>query len=203
MLVNQESSSITKKNRRKPELDACLFNDMIIGEEANMKYNITGKQPNSKMCLVCGMKNPFGLKSFFYETDTKELIAVFKTLDEHQSYPNRLHGGIATAMLDETIGRAILMHHNEEIWGVTLEIKTRFKKPIPLDSELKVIGRITKENNRFFEGTGELILSNGEVAATAEGKYLKLPIDEITDFDREENEWRVIRSDNDPESIEI
>jgi hypothetical protein len=48
-----------------------------------------------------------------------------------------------------------------------------------------------------------LILSNGEIAATAEGKYLKLPLDEISDFDREENEWRVIHSDDDPESVEI
>jgi len=168
-----------------------------------MKYKIIGKQPNSKMCLVCGMKNPFGLKSFFYETDTKELIAVFKPGDEHQSYPNRMHGGIATAMLDETIGRAILMHHDKEIWGVTIEIKIRFRKPMPLNEEIKVIGRIAKEGSRFFEGTGELILRNGEIAATAEGKYLKLPLDEIADFDREENEWRVIQSDDDPESIEI
>lgn len=68
---------------------------------------------------------------------------------------------------------------------------------------LRVIGRITKEGSRFFEGTGELLLSNGDIAVTAEGKYLKLPLDQIADFDREENEWRVISSDNDPSSIEI
>lgn len=102
-----------------------------------MRHTITGKQPNSRMCLVCGMKNPLGLKAFFYETDAKELIAIFKTIEEHQSYPNRLHGGIAAAILDETIGRAILMHHEKEVWGVTVEFKTRFKKAIPLNDELK------------------------------------------------------------------
>lgn len=168
-----------------------------------MNYRITGKQPNSKMCLVCGMKNSFGLKAFFYETEAKELIAVFRPIEEHQSYPGRLHGGIATAILDETIGRAILMHHEQEIWGVTIELKTRFKKAIPLNEELKVVGRITKNSNRFFEGTGELILSNGEIAVTAQGKYLKLPLDDIADFDREANEWRVITSAQDPTHIEI
>jgi len=163
-----------------------------------MKHKITGKQPNSKLCLVCGMKNPFGLKAFFYETEKKELIAIFNTCEEHQSYPGRLHGGITAAILDETIGRAILMHHEKEIWGVTVELKIRFKKPIPLDQELKVVGRITKESNRLFEGTGELILQNGEIAVTCEGKYLKLPLDGIADFDREENEWRVVPSDKDP-----
>jgi len=168
-----------------------------------VNYRITGKQPNSKMCLVCGMKNSFGLKAFFYETEAKELIAVFRPIEEHQSYPGRLHGGIATAILDETIGRAILMHHEQEIWGVTIELKTRFKKAIPLNEELKVVGRITKNSNRFFEGTGELILSNGEIAVTAQGKYLKLPLDDIADFDREANEWRVITSAQDPTHIEI
>lgn len=168
-----------------------------------MNHKITGKQPNSKMCLVCGMKNPFGLKAFFYETEKKELVAVFKPGEGHQSYPGRLHGGIAAAILDETIGRAVLMHHKQEIWGVTAELKIRFKKPIPLDEELKVIGRITKESNRLFEGSGELVLSNGDIAVTCEGKYLKLPLDDVADFDREENEWRVIPSDSDPASIEI
>jgi acyl-coenzyme A thioesterase PaaI-like protein len=149
------------------------------------------------------MKNPFGLKAFFYETAKKELVAVFKPGDEHQSYPGRLHGGIAAAILDETIGRAILMHYKQEIWGVTAELKMRFKKPIPLNEELKVVGRITKDGNRLFEGSGQLILNNGDVAVTCEGKYLKLPLDDIADFDREENEWRVVSSDQDPENIEI
>lgn len=168
-----------------------------------MNHRIIRKQPSSKMCLVCGMKNPFGLKAFFYETEKKELIAVFRTCAEHQSYPGRLHGGIAAAILDETIGRAILMHHEQEIWGVTAELKMRFKKPIPLNEELKVVGRITKESNRLFEGSGELILQNGDIAVTCEGKYIKLPIDDIADFDRKENEWRVIHSEKDPENIVI
>ena len=112
-----------------------------------MEHKITGKQPNSKLCLVCGMKNPFGLKAFFYETEKKELIAVFKTCEEHQSYPGRLHGGIAAAIMDETIGRAILMHYEKEIWGVTAELKLRFKKPIPLDQEQwqKTVDRIVSD----------------------------------------------------------
>lgn len=149
------------------------------------------------------MKNGLGLKALFYETSNKELIAVFKPLDEHQSYPGRLHGGIAAAILDETIGRAILMHHEREIWGVTIEFKMRFKKPVPLEEELTVVARITKEGKRAFEGTGELLLRNGEVAVTGEGKYLKLPLDDIADFDREANEWRIIASDEDPDTIEI
>ena len=168
-----------------------------------MRYQVMGKQPNSKMCLVCGLKNRFGLRSFFYELDNEELLAIFRPMAEHQSYPGRLHGGIATAILDETIGRAIMMKHDEEIWGVTLEFTIRFKKPIPLDGEVRAVGRITRDGNRSFEGTGEILLQDGTVAAEGQGKYIKLPLDKIAGFDVETQEWRVVPTESDPETIEF
>ena len=116
-----------------------------------MRYKVKRKQPNSKMCLVCGLKNEFGLYTSFYELENGELMAVFQPRDVHQSYPGRLHGGIISTILDETIGRAIMISHNHEFWGVTMEITVRFKKPVPLDEELRVIGRITKDAKRIFE----------------------------------------------------
>ncbi|MCB0223723.1 MAG: PaaI family thioesterase, partial [Anaerolineae bacterium] len=102
-----------------------------------MPYRVTGKQPNSKMCLVCGLKNSAGLKAHFYELENGEIVALFTALEEHQSYPGRLHGGIATAILDETIGRAILTKYGEMIWGVTTEFSVRFRRPVPLNEELQ------------------------------------------------------------------
>lgn len=168
-----------------------------------MQYRVTSKQPNSKMCLVCGLKNAIGLKAWFYELENNEVMAVCDPLEEHQSYPNRLHGGIAAALLDETIGRAIMMAHDDDIWGVTLEFTIRYKKPIPLDKELRVIGRITQERRRFFKGTGELLLPDGSIAAEAHGKYLKFPLEEIADFDFEEQEWKITKSENDPAVFDI
>ena len=55
----------------------------------------------------------------------------------------------------------------------------------------------------MFEGTGEIILPDGKVAVTARGKYLKVPIEKIADFDIEENEWRVVELESDPKEIEI
>jgi acyl-coenzyme A thioesterase PaaI-like protein len=165
-----------------------------------MNIKITGKQPNSKLCFVCGLKNSLGLQAEFFETG-HELIAFFKPKEEHQSYPGRLHGGIASTILDETIGRAIMIGRNEMIWGVTVELSVKFRKPVPLNQTLKVAVRITSENSRFFEGTGELILPDESIAVTATGKYMKQPIDKIADFDLTENEWRVNKKDSDPEYV--
>lgn len=167
-----------------------------------MKYKVIKKQQNSKMCLVCGLENQLGLKASFYELGNDELVAIFKPLEEHQSYPGRMHGGIAGTILDETIGRAIMIKEND-IWGVTVELTIKFNKPIPLKEELKVIGRITKDSSRLFEGTGEIVLKNGEVAASAWGKYLKMPIHKIADFNKDDQEWQVILSPDEPCEIDI
>lgn len=150
------------------------------------------KQPNSKMCFVCGMKNVAGLKAFFYEQDDGSVVARFTPQEVHQGYPGRLHGGVATAILDETIGRAIMVRYGEEVWGVTAELHIRFKAPVPLGQELRAVGRITRDTRRMFEGEGELLLPDGTVAVTAHGKYIKLPLEAIGTFDPEEQEWRVI-----------
>jgi acyl-coenzyme A thioesterase PaaI-like protein len=168
-----------------------------------MKRKVTRKQPNSKMCLVCGLKNSLGLKAHFYELDNKDLVGIFKPIEEHQGYPGRLHGGIISAILDETIGRAVMINYEEDVWFVTVEFHVRFKKPIPLDEEIKVKARITKEKNRIYEGSGEVPLKNGEIAAEGYGKYMKLPIEKIADFDYEEQEWKVVPTKKDPEEIDI
>ena len=168
-----------------------------------MRHKVARKQHNSKMCFICGLKNGSGLKASFYETENNELIALFRPTAEHQSYPGRLHGGIASAILDETIGRAILIGNSETVWGVTIELQVEYKKPIPLDAEIKVVARVTEEGNRFFNGTGEIVLPSGDVAVTARGRYLKASLEKIADFDPVENEWQVIERPDDPESIEL
>ena len=155
------------------------------------------------MCLVCGLKNPHGLKGSFFELDNGELVCIVTPCEEHQSYPGRLHGGITTALLDETIGRAIMINHDDNLWGVTVELTVKFKKPIPLDKELRVVGRITSESSRFFEGTGEILLPDGEVGASGIGKYIKLPLERIADFDAEEQEWKITPKKNDPGVIDF
>jgi acyl-coenzyme A thioesterase PaaI-like protein len=168
-----------------------------------MQHAVVRKQENSKSCLVCGLKNPFGLQAAFYELENGELVCMFTPSEMHQSYPRRMHGGIAAALLDETIGRAILMRSEHVVWGVTLEVTTKFRKPIPLDQQLRVVGRITLETSRLFEGTGEIYLPDGQIAATGFGKYMKLPINKIADFDEAEQEWKVNLLDTDPKSFDV
>jgi uncharacterized protein (TIGR00369 family) len=157
------------------------------------------KQPNSRMCFICGERNTAGLHLRFYEQDDGTILSKFTGRDHHQSYPGRMHGGVITAALDETIGRAIMIKYGEEIWGVTVELNVRFLKPVPLDTPLRIVGRITNDKSRMFEGAGELLLPDDSVAADCVGKYIKMDLSKIADFDAETEEWYV-RPDPEPES---
>lgn len=165
-----------------------------------MSRRVTAAQNISRMCMVCGTENSAGLHAQFLEVDGDELVAVFRPRPEHQGYPGRLHGGIASTILDETIGRAISIG-DPDAWGVTVELSVRFRKPVPLDQELRVVGRITKDSGRIFEGSGEILLADGTPAVTATGRYMRMSIGKIAEGDFAE-EWFVDERPA-PETIDL
>lgn len=168
-----------------------------------MRLNITKKQPNSRMCFVCGLNNGFGLKSRFFELEDEQLVALFSPAQEHQGYPGRLHGGIAATILDETIGRAIMLRYSDNIWGVTVDFSMKLRKPVPIGEEVRVLGRIVSEGKRSFKGEGEILLADGTVAVEGKGTYLKMDIEKIADFDHQGEDWRVISLPDDPSFVII
>lgn len=167
-----------------------------------MKYKVTNKQYTSKHCFVCGEENKSGLKARFYELENGEVAAIFTAAAEHCGYPGRLHGGVASAIVDETIGRAIAIIE-PNTFSVTLELTVQFKKPVPLGKELKVIGRVISDNGRVYEGTAELLLENGEPAVTGWAKYLKMPIEKIAKTDNIDDELLRTAHPNDLIEIDI
>jgi acyl-CoA thioesterase FadM len=93
--------------------------------------------------------------------------------------------------------------NHDDVWGVTVEINIRYKKPVPLDQELRVVGRIINQRSRMYEGTGEILLPDGEVAVEGYGKYIRLPLEQIADFDYDEQEWKAVIGEDDPQEIEL
>ncbi len=153
-----------------------------------VRRKIVAAQNVSRHCLVCGVDNPSGLHARFYELEGGELLGIFSAGSEHQSYPGRLHGGISSAILDETIGRAILVGQ-PDVWGVTAEFTVRFRAPVPLEGEVRAVARITRDTRRLFEGTGEILLDDGTVAVEARGKYVKMTLADISPEMARDSEW--------------
>ena len=161
------------------------------------------KQPNSYNCFICGVRNDASLRVAFYDTVSDdgrpEVEGRFTGADLHQGYPGRMHGGVATGVLDEVIGRAINSGAGEgepTIWGVAVELAVKFHKPVPLGVELTARGRITRVRRRLFEGTGEIYLPDGSPAVSAEARYLRLNLDKISEVDPATLGWRVYEDED-------
>ncbi len=153
------------------------------------EVSVKDAQKISKMCLVCGQENPYSLQAQFMNLDDGRICGKFTTGDVHQSYPGRVHGGIISAILDETIGRAVQVA-NPDLFGVTIELNVRFRKPVPLGETLTVIAEITEHKRRLFVGDGKLLLEDGTVAAEAHGRYMQMDIDNIADGGLDDDNWR-------------
>ncbi len=143
----------------------------------NVNQETAEKQYSSHMCFVCGVDNDAGLHAHFYQIDDRTCVGRFLPDENHQGYPGRVHGGVISAMLDETLGRAVW--GDAKTWGVTAELTVRYKAPVPLGEMLTVVGRITYERRRLFKAEGELLTADGTVAVEANGTYVKLDLDQI------------------------
>ncbi len=169
-----------------------------------MKVKITKKQFNSAMCIVCGFQNSLSLKTEFYELENKSLCALATLKEIHQGYPGRVHGGITASLLDETIGRAMMPYTGKDIWGVTRSLNVKYKKPVPYNEEIKIIGKITSQNGIIFEGEGYILLPDNTIAVEAQGKFVQMSLEKISSLDpHNKEEWTLIKNTNDPKEIEI
>ena len=133
-------------------------------------------QKNSKNCIICGMENPLGLKATFYELEDGSVASIFTYKSEHQSYPDRTHGGIIAALLDELMGRA-LWAVEPDVYGVTTTLNVTYRKPVPADVKLKARAYITFNSARGFTSKGEMYDNDGNLLAEGNCRYLKLTLE--------------------------
>jgi len=143
---------------------------------------VIGKQRNSKMCIICGLDNEYGLRAPFYNMEDGSVMTVFKYREQHQSYPGRVHGGLITAMLDEMGLRALWAKElTEKTFGVTIDLNTKFRKPVPYDEQLIGKGIIVKETGNFLITEAKIMDKFGNVLANGTVKYVKLDVNKIAE----------------------
>jgi len=131
------------------------------------------RQPDSSMCFVCGRDNPIGLHLTFYIEDQK-IKATFTPGPEHQGWPGIMHGGIASTILDETVGRTAFL---VDMWAVTGRFELHYHHPVPIGQQLTAIGEIVRVRGRILEARGRIVLADGTVAVEAKGMYTRLSDD--------------------------
>jgi uncharacterized protein (TIGR00369 family) len=150
------------------------------------------KQPNSRMCFVCGRQNPVGLKIDFYEdAEDKQVRSELTVPDEYQGYPGVVHGGIVAAILDEVSGRAIMMGGYDEYLMATLRLTIRYRRPTPTGTPLTAVGWVERMGGVGARVAGEIRLADGTVTAECESVLGNLPEEFRTRWEGEKSYWKV------------
>jgi uncharacterized protein (TIGR00369 family) len=125
------------------------------------------------MCFGCSQKNTIGLKLEFEESE-EFLHATWQPAEEHQGYPNILHGGIIAALLDEIGGWCISVKIGTA--GVTMEMRTRYLAPVFISK-----GKITLKASVAEKRTKAVVINcflydgQSKLCAEAEAEYFIYP----------------------------
>jgi acyl-coenzyme A thioesterase PaaI-like protein len=148
------------------------------------------KQPNSRMCFVCGLENESGLRATFYTEAPGRVRVDWTAPDRYQGYPGHLHGGIAAALLDEAAGRTVLGGDPQRFF-VTLKMELRYRKPVPVGVPLVIRGEMIRDRGRIVETRAAIHLPDGSVAVEADVLVAEAPPEITAGTDLDRIGWRV------------
>jgi acyl-coenzyme A thioesterase PaaI-like protein len=151
------------------------------------------RQPNSFGCFVCGLHNPIGLQIVFEEDhEQREVRAWLSVPETYRSYPGVVHGGIVATILDETSGRALMLHAGDEnLFFATARIEVRYRQATPTETPLLAVGWVERAGESRAMVKGELRLEDGTVLASCESLIVRPQPAFLEGWAEEAPYWRV------------
>lgn len=128
--------------------------------------------PWSESCFVCGDANPNGLNARFTVDDGGRVR--LETVIDHvfEGYGDHVHGGVLTALLDETAVWAVI--HSLGRMCTTIQLTVTFRQPVPGGSRVIVVGEVTGRKSRFHLARSEMRDTEDRLLATAEGRFMAM-----------------------------
>jgi len=149
------------------------------------------KQPNSRMCFICGVDNPIGLKLKIYQTSPGVIEATYTAPDHFQGYPGILHGGIVASILDEISGRALMGEPSSPRFMFTGRLQVKYRKNVPTGKPLRIVGKAIKSRGKSAEGWAGIYDLAGDLLAEASTLLIDLPKETIATANLDKLGWKV------------
>ena len=151
------------------------------------------RQPNSLGCFICGIENPIGLRMVFHEDRAAgQVIAELTVPERYRSYPGVVHGGIVATILDETSGRALMLHTGDiNTFFATARLEIRYRQSTPTDTPLVAVGWVDRAGESRARVKGELRLRDGTVLASCESLIVRPNDAFLEGWSEEAPHWRV------------
>ncbi|WP_218122713.1 PaaI family thioesterase [Propionivibrio dicarboxylicus] len=122
--------------------------------------------PSHASCMACGSGDSLGLK--FRAGNGNTVSTIYQPDSRWQGYPNQLHGGMISTMLDAAMTHCLF---RQGIEAVTASLKVRFVEPIPHSTPLNISAKLTKRRRCVFYLNAEITVSS-RVLARAEASFV-------------------------------
>lgn len=151
------------------------------------------KQPNSRMCFICGLENPVGLHLHIYELELGVVQAMYTAPAHFQGYPGVLHGGIVGAILDELSGRALMgSDPMSPRFMFTAKLEIKYRKNVPIGVPLRIVGKAGKSRSRSAESwAGIYDTRTDELLAEANALLMDVPPGQFGASDLDRLGWKI------------
>jgi acyl-coenzyme A thioesterase PaaI-like protein len=130
---------------------------------------------DNDFCFACGALNPAGLQLVF-ERDADVLFTRFTPSRFHQGWRDVLHGGVQATVFDDLMSNCMFRIHHLSV--VTAELATRFRSPVPLDSELEFRAWCSGGRSPLWELQAECRIygrEQGKLLSSARGRFMEVP----------------------------
>ncbi len=96
-----------------------------------IKNPFSGADENSYNCFGCSPANKIGLHLEFWQ-DGEQLVAIWQPRKSFEGWAGILHGGIQATLMDEAAAWLVFVFLKTA--GVTMELSTRFLKPVSVSN---------------------------------------------------------------------
>jgi acyl-coenzyme A thioesterase PaaI-like protein len=148
-------------------------------------------QPNSKMCFICGLENPVGLKLRIYQTEPGVIETTYTAPEHFQGYPGVLHGGIVATILDEISGRAHMGDPSAPRFMFTAKLEVKYRKNVPTNTPLKIIGKAGRTKGKMAEGWAGIYDEHETLLAEANAILINVPQEVLDNTNMDQLGWKV------------
>ena len=122
----------------------------------------------SQGCWVCGEGNRDGFKVKFFSESDDSVFFRAAVPAKYQGYDGVVHGGLISALLDEVMANCFFL---KGIRCVTAEMNVRFLKPLPIEHEIRVVGKIVERMRKMGMAKGWIEDDSGVRYAEGEGAF--------------------------------
>jgi len=120
-------------------------------------------------CFCCGIENDRGFHLSFAYPSVGEAESSLVVPEWCAGWKDVTHGGFLTMLMDELMAHACVAFAAS---AVTAEMSTKFRKPVPTGSTVRVVGRAEKPRGRVIATTATVYSEDGTPMAEATARFI-------------------------------